>query len=75
MPIDDDIPADYRARIEAEYKLAMTPAERALVDEWDQLEALRHAGSLSADQQKRWYWLTLQQDDIWSAALMRKFQR
>jgi len=62
--MNDDIPTEDRARIEAEYLAVMRPAERAMVAEWDQLEVLRAARSLSPEQAARWYHLTLRQDDI-----------
>jgi len=69
---DDDIPSEDRARIEAEYKAAMTPRERAMVDEFDQLDALRLAGQLPAEKETRWFLLARATDGIWGNALMRK---
>jgi len=69
---DDDIPAEDRARIEAEYKAAMTPRERAMLQEFDELEALRLAGRLPPEKETRWFLLTKAMDGIWGTALMRK---
>ena len=70
--MNDDIPAEDRARIEAEFQAAMTARERAMVEEFDELEALRHEGRLPAEKQTQWFLLSRAMDGIWGSALMRK---
>ena len=70
--MNDDIPAEDRARIEAEFKALMTPRQRAMVDEFDKLEALRLAGRLPPEMQTHWFLLARAMDGIWGIALIRK---
>jgi ABC-type phosphate transport system ATPase subunit len=72
-PEHEDIPPEYRARIEAEYRAAMTLGELALVDEFDELERERSAGELTSGQRQRLSVVAAMQDRIWTAALARKF--
>jgi hypothetical protein len=67
---DDHIPEADRLRIEALYRAAMTPEERALVDEFDLLDAQRLAGTLPPEKQTRWFLLASTQDGIWYRATM-----
>lgn len=69
---DDPIPEADRARIESEFRAFMSPEERALVDEFDQLDALRLAGQLPAEKQTRWFLLAQAQDGIWYQATMNR---
>jgi hypothetical protein len=73
--MNEDIPAANRAPIVGDYKAAMTPAERALVDEFDQLDALRLAGVLPEEKQTRWFLLARAQDGIWYRAAMAKMHQ
>jgi hypothetical protein len=69
---DDIIPAPDRLRIEGDFRAFMTAAERALVDEFDELDAQRLAGRLPVEQQTRWFILALAQDGIWYQAAMAR---
>jgi len=73
--MNDDIRAEDRARIEAEFKASMSPRERAMVEEFDELEALRHAGRLPPEKETHWFLLSRAMDGIWGTALMRKLMR
>lgn len=70
--MNDDIPAEDRVRIEADFKASMTARERAMVGEFDELEALRNAGKLPSELETRWFLLARAMDGIWGTALMRK---
>jgi hypothetical protein len=44
--------------------------DRALLEEFEQLDALRQAGPLTAEQQTRWFVLARVRDGLWFKALM-----
>lgn len=67
-----DIGPAVNVSAEADYRTALTPAERTLVAEFDELNALYLAGQLPIDKETRWFILSRAIDGIWYRTAMAK---
>ena len=68
----EDLTSTDRTRTGAEHKAAMTPADRALVAEFDELDALRQARQLPDEKETRWFILARAVDGIWYRTAMAR---
>lgn len=67
-----DIASTVNASAEADYRTELTPAQRKLVAEFDELDALYKAGQLPGDKETRWFILARAIDGIWYRAAMAR---